>query len=89
MRRKVIAVFLSVACGLVLLLTLSQTTQSNTMLANYYIQNAYDQTSALNVVTSIYLYFRYYDTLFETLMLLFSILGIVALSIHEGEDRDE
>lgn len=48
-----------------------------------FVQNAYLETQAPNVVTAIYLHYRYYDTLFEALMLLFSVIAVIYLSIHD------
>lgn len=48
-----------------------------------FIQNAYVETQAPNIVTAIYLHYRYYDTLFEALMLLFSVIAVIYLSIHD------
>ncbi len=89
MRRKWLAVFIGVIGAVVLFLTLNQPLALKSDVAEYYILNAHEKISAPNVVTAIYLYFRYYDTLFETLVLLFSIIGIITLSIHEGEDHDD
>jgi multicomponent Na+:H+ antiporter subunit B len=47
------------------------------------------ETGSTNVVTAIYLNYRYYDTLFEALMLLFSIIGVIFMSVHEGGEHDE
>jgi multicomponent Na+:H+ antiporter subunit B len=89
MRRKVLAVCIGIIGAVVLFLTLNQPLAIKSGVAEYYILNANEKISAPNVVTAIYLYFRYYDTLFETLVLLFCIIGIITLSIHEGEDHDD
>lgn len=89
MRRKVIFAFIAIIGVAVLFLTSGQTAASNRTLSEYYILSSHEKMHAPNVVTSIYLYFRYYDTLFETLILMFSIIGIITLSIHEGDDEDE
>jgi len=54
-------------------------------LADYYLLNAYTQTKAENAVTAIYLNYRVYDTLFETLMLLVCVLAIRHFS-RKGSD---
>ncbi len=41
------------------------------------------QTYAENAVTSIYLNYRIYDTIFEALMLLVSVIGVIHFSMHE------
>jgi multisubunit Na+/H+ antiporter MnhB subunit len=89
MRRKLIA-FLIFIIGV---FTVSQSLKIGPLgtlpMADYYIDNSYRMAGSSNVVTSVYLYFRYYDTLFEALMLLFSIIGVIYMSIHEGEDYDD
>ncbi|GAU77932.1 hydrogen gas-evolving membrane-bound hydrogenase subunit E [Fusibacter sp. 3D3] len=88
MRRKGIA--LLCLTGFIMMALLTATSdQVPYDISNHYIQNAYRDTGATNIVTSIYLSYRYYDTLFEALMLLFSIIGVVYLSIHEGDELDE
>ncbi len=88
MRRKTIAVLCIL--GFFLFLHLSAPADTTIYSASdHYIKNAYAETGSINVVTSIYLNYRYYDTLFEALMLLFSIIGVVYLSIHEGDELDE
>ncbi|PKM51351.1 MAG: hypothetical protein CVV02_07025 [Firmicutes bacterium HGW-Firmicutes-7] len=58
---------------------------SASFLHDYYIQNFTKDTGALNSVTSIYLNYRIFDTLFETLLLLISVIGIIYFSRHEGD----
>lgn len=58
-------------------------------LAKYVVDNAFRDTGAENAVTSIYLYYRYYDTLFEALMLMFSIIAVIYMSVHGGDHYDE
>ncbi len=87
MRRKVIAVY--TALVLIALVYIGHMTPYNPdySVSKHYVNAAYAETGAVNVVTSIYLNYRYYDTLFEALMLLFSIIGVVYLSVHDGGDK--
>lgn len=89
MRRKYIAAFLAVVGFTTLYHALKIPALEILPLSEYYIEHAYKTTGSENVVTSIYLFFRSYDTLFEALMLLFSIVGVIYMSIHEGEHYDE
>lgn len=57
----------------------------NTELAKYYLENAYIQTGASNIVTAIYLNYRVYDTLFEALMLFVGVAAIIYFSRHGGD----
>jgi multicomponent Na+:H+ antiporter subunit B len=84
MRRKVIAGYM---VGLILLF-LWISNYSIQLLPNeiliYYKNHYFADTSAQNAVTAIYLNYRVFDTLFEALMLLISVIGIIHFSRHEG-----
>jgi len=54
-------------------------------LYHYYIENFREDTGAGNAVTAIYLNYRLFDTFFETLLLLVSVIGIIYFSRHEGD----
>ncbi len=56
-------------------------------LFRYYIDNYYSETGATNAVTSIYLNYRIFDTMFEALMLLVSVLGVMYLSRVKGDEK--
>ena len=49
----------------------------------YYIANALDEVGAKNIVTGIYLDYRYFDTIFEDSILLVTVSGILLLSKFE------
>lgn len=53
-------------------------------LHEYFRLNYISDTGAENAVTAIYLNYRVYDTLFEALMLLISVFGIIYFSRHKG-----
>lgn len=84
MRRFVIAAF---ALGLFLMVISIDITPiaGHQDLFHYYISNFYEQTGAKNAVTAIYLNYRLFDTFFETLLLLVSVIGIIYFSRHEGD----
>ncbi len=48
-------------------------------LKNYYFQHGSQETGAVNLVTAIYLGYRAFDTLGETVVLLLSIGGVLFL----------
>lgn len=54
-------------------------------LADYYRLFFFRDTGAANAVASIYLNYRVFDTIFEALLLLVSIIGIIHFSRHEGD----
>ncbi|WHH57698.1 hypothetical protein [Petroclostridium sp. X23] len=55
----------------------------------YYQKYFIRDTAAQNAVTAIYLNYRVFDTMFEALMLLISIIGIIYFSRHEEGHMDE
>ncbi len=84
MRRKWIALYM---VGIFILIMTVQYVplESSTDLFRYYLENGYQDTGAVNRVTGIYLNYRVFDTLFETLLLLISVIGIIYFSKHEGD----
>ena len=84
MKRKIIFIYiLCIILGFVWLHSSNQEALPNKIMG-YYNTYAYRDTAALNFVTAIYLNYRVYDTLFEALMLLISIIGVIYFSKHEG-----
>lgn len=84
MRRKLIALYMFIVfllCVTIHVVPLEEATDYLT----YYVKNSFSQTGGVNVVTSIYLNYRVFDTLFETLLLLISIIAIIYFSRHEGD----
>lgn len=43
---------------------------------NYYLENGVQDTGAINLVASIYLNYRTYDTLMETVVLFMAVMGL-------------
>ena len=84
MRRKVTAVFVLVIFLMVISLETTSVSSSSDLF-HYYIENFREDTGAGNAVTAIYLNYRLFDTFFETLLLLVSVIGIIYFSRHEGD----
>lgn len=84
MRRKVTAVFIFVLFLMVMSLEVMPIEGSKDLF-HYYIENFREDTGAGNAVTAIYLNYRLFDTFFETLLLLVSVIGIIYFSRHEGD----
>lgn len=84
MRRKLIA---SLMFMVFLLFFLAPTTilPNATELKDYYMQHFISDTGAYNAVTGIYLNYRVFDTMFESLLLLVSVIGVIYFSRHEGD----
>lgn len=77
--------------GLVILyvLILNQSTGSfHQPIYDYLIEHSIQETGSDNMVTGIYLNYRVYDTLFEALLLIVSVIGVIYLSIHEEHYHD-
>jgi multicomponent Na+:H+ antiporter subunit B len=89
MRRKMIAFYLVFVCGFVLWTSDLVTNTFGWPMAEHYMKYAVEETGSPNVVTAIYLNYRYYDTLFEALVLLFSVIAVIYMSVHEKEAPDE
>lgn len=83
MRKIFTAIFVLIIFIMVLSLN-TETLSTSKDLFHYYIENFYQDTGATNAVTAIYLNYRLFDTFFETLLLLVSVIGIIYFSRHEG-----
>ena len=58
----------------------------NSYLQNLYISRFQTDVGGINAVTTIYLAYRVYDTLFEALMLVLAILAVIHLSFFSEKD---
>lgn len=64
----------------VLFLFLNHSEQLDTPLMDYFTADFYAQTGAQNSVAAIYLNYRVFDTLFEALMLMVSVMEVINVS---------
>ncbi len=76
-RTLLASLFVALLFALVLMLFLVHSGTLDSGLADYYIQNFQRDTGAGNAVAAIYLNYRIYDTLFEALILLVSIIAML------------
>lgn len=83
-RRAIIALFM-VFVFILMFAAPMEVTEKALDLKNYYATNYIKDTASQNAVTGIYLNYRIFDTLFETLLLLTSVIGIIYFSRHEGD----
>lgn len=51
----------------------------------YYLNHALADTSAENTVTAVYLDYRLFATLFETMLLFCSVIAVFYFSRHQGD----
>lgn len=81
-RRLILMILmLAVVTGVVIVFVTSGDSGINTHEAKNYIANNHvEDTSANNAVTAVYLNYRLFDTLFESLILLVSVLAVIMLS---------
>ncbi|WP_132281438.1 hypothetical protein [Natranaerovirga hydrolytica] len=57
-------------------------------IAAHYLEESYTETGAINAATAIYLDYRVYDSLFESLLLLVSAVGIYHFNKEENHGRN-
>lgn len=86
-RRIFYAVLFIVVTGYVLFLYLSTKTVLSQDVMEYYIENFYSDTWAENAVTAIYLNYRMFDSIFETLMLLISAAAVISFSRRGDHEK--
>jgi multicomponent Na+:H+ antiporter subunit B len=72
--------FAVVGAALVLFLFLNYSETLDTPLMDYFTADFFAQTGAQNSVASIYLNYRVFDTLFEALMLMVSVMEVINVS---------
>lgn len=89
MRRKIIATFLTCIAGMVIWSHGLVKNIKGWAIYEHIIENGFHETGSSNLVTAVYLNYRYYDTLFEALMLMFSIIAVIYMSVHEGGEHFE
>jgi multicomponent Na+:H+ antiporter subunit B len=84
MRRKSIATFVFIVFLLMSSIQIIPLEGADS-LYQYFITNFQADTGSINAVSGIYLDYRVFDTMFETLLLLVSVIGIIYFSRHEGD----
>lgn len=84
MRRKMIALWMLLIFIMMISTPIIPSDHAK-QLYTYYTERFLEETGSLNAVTAIYLDYRAFDTLFETLLLLVSVIGIIYFSRHGGE----
>ncbi len=77
MRVIVSAVFLALVCLGVIVLTTGHDEELDPLLYDYVSEHFYEDTSARNAVAAVLLNYRMYDTIFEALILLTAIVGMM------------
>ena len=83
---KTIAVIILMLTLIITVFILSDFSENNTSTADYYIENSEKDTAATNAVTAIYLNYRVYDSIFETLILLVSVSAVIHFSWRKDHE---
>ena len=72
-----IIIILSMALLFILSIDIEYGNPKNLDVTNYYIDQGLHDTGAINLVAAIYLGYRAYDTLIETIILFVAVTGVV------------
>lgn len=83
MRKLLFLLFSLMAAMYVLYIYLDTKVIPDSNVISYYINNFLNDTWAKNGVTAIYLNYRVFDSIFETLMLLVSVIAVIHFSRRE------
>ena len=86
MRKTMLITFVSAAAAFVLYVYAGTDVTAAGETARYYIQNFYVDTGAQNGVAAVYLNYRVFDSVFETLMLLVSVLAVIHFTGRGGHE---
>ncbi len=84
--KKVYYIFLIIIMTILLINSIQPEYGNPTNLdyVNYYLEHGVRDTGAINLVASIYLDYRAYDTLMETVVLFMAVMGVTFL-LWKGE----
>ncbi len=77
--RQIGEILIFIILGIVLFQAIDPTLVPPKLLRDYFISSGVEQTGAINLVSSIYLGYRVFDTLGETIVLLLSVSGIIVI----------
>ena len=83
---KTIAVIILMLTLIITIFVLCDFSESSTSTADYYVENSEKDTAATNAVTAIYLNYRVYDSIFETLILLVSVSAVIHFSWRKDHE---
>lgn len=87
MRKLIEAGFCLVLTFFVIFIYMNTRTGSDGAIAAYYLHNALRDTAASNAVTAIYLNYRMFDSIFETLILLTSVIAVIRFSWRKKDEE--
>ncbi|MFP4375428.1 MAG: hydrogen gas-evolving membrane-bound hydrogenase subunit E [Spirochaetales bacterium] len=84
---RIVELLAVLTIGAFLMFALSGEAPEATETGSYVIANGVAETGASNLVTSIYLGYRAFDTLGETIVLLLAVSGVMFL-VGKGRDKE-
>ncbi len=76
-RTVLVSILVLVLFGFVLFVYIAHPEGHDSEVSTYYVHNFIEDTGARNAVAAIYLNYRMYDTVFEALILLVSIIAML------------
>jgi len=87
MKRRVITmIFTMVLAGLVIFINFDTNLVADPLIANFYLEHFHADTHTQNAVAAIYLNYRVFDSIFETLILLVSVSAVITFSWRRTDD---
>lgn len=85
-RRLIIFILITLLAGFVLFVNNDTPNDPLSSLPNYYLEHFKEDTHTDNAVAAIYLNYRVFDSIFETLLLLVSVTAVSHLSWRRPHD---
>ena len=89
-KRRMLIMFVCIAMGLVAMtgyfFSANEDYSEKNDAKEYILANHYNETGAVNAVTSIYLNYRLWDTLFEAMVLMLSALAVITFSWSQKDE---
>jgi len=82
--KRALAIVLLAALAAVLFLTLDLGAAAPAALRDYLFERGSEETGSINLVSAIYLGYRVFDTLGETVVMLVSVMGVAAVLGEHG-----
>jgi len=87
MKHRVITmIFTMTLAGLVIFINFDTNLVADPLIANFYLEHFHADTHTQNAVAAIYLNYRVFDSIFETLILLVSVSAVITFSWRRTDD---
>ncbi len=89
MKRRILMAIIAFYCACLVLFLMRDSFSLGFPIYHHYVTKHLSETGAENIVSAIYMFYRYFDTIFESLTFLFAVIAVIYLSIHESGDTYE